>query len=188
MVGAGLALAVLCLLGPDDPLQFEFGFAAAWWVAVVVIVRSDLERLIIPDGASASVAALGLAYAVAAPLRAGFGSAVASADAAAALLTGGFAFALFWGIAAAYRRIRGHEGLGFGDVKLAGASALWLTPADATLALETAAVAGLAVLLWRRRNGVHHEAALPFGAFLAPAAWLAFVAGPVLHRVAERLG
>lgn len=157
-------------------------------MAVVVVVRSDLDRFIIPDAASGCIAGLGLVYALAEPLWEGFAPADALAEAVVAVLAGCGGFAALWLVGRLYRLASGHQGLGFGDVKLAGASAMWLTPADAVLALETAALAGLAVLLWRRRGAGDPDMALPFGAFLAPAAWLAFVVGPTLHRTLGHLG
>lgn len=150
-----------------------------WWVAVVVTVRSDLAAFVIPDGASLATLALGLAVAFGVPLLSGEGGAAALAAGLAAATTGAGAFALFWLVDAGFRR-RGREALGFGDVKLAGAAAVWLAPGDAALALEIAALGAVAALLLRPRGGPLRETAVPFGAFLAPAAWLVFVLAPLL--------
>ena len=150
-----------------------------WWVAVVVTVRSDLAAFIIPDRASLATLALGLVVASGVPLLSGEGGAAALAAGLAAAATGAGAFALFWLVDAGFRRL-GREALGFGDVKLAGAAAVWLAPGDAALALEIAALGAVAVLLLRPRGGPLRETAVPFGAFLAPAAWLVFVLAPLL--------
>ena len=152
----------------------------AWWVAVVATVRSDLGAFVIPDEATAATAVLGLAVAFGAPLLAGGGGAVATDAALQALVTGAVCFAVFWLVGTAFRSL-GRDALGFGDVKLAGAAGLWLPPGDAALALEIAALGAIAALLVFRRGGALRETAVPFGAFLAPAAWLVFVLAPLLR-------
>ncbi len=178
---AGGALLAALLLDPIGA-----GFATLWWIATVVVIRWDLGRFIIPDSASAAIAGLGLLSA------AGVGR-VEETDGRIAALTaaaqgGAVAFALFWLTARLYRRASGRDGLGFGDVKLAGACGIWLGYADQAMALEVAAVAALAVVVLARRGRAERDLAVPFGAFLAPAAWLVFVAGPVFRRVVEAHG
>jgi prepilin signal peptidase PulO-like enzyme (type II secretory pathway) len=176
MAGGALLAAVLL-----DPIAA--GFAVLWWIATVVVVRWDLSRFIIPDTASAAIAGLGLFSA------AGIGR-VEETDGRIAALTaaalgGAVAFALFWLTAQLYRRASGRDGLGFGDVKLAGACGVWLGYADQAMALEVAAVAALAVVVLARRGRPERDLAVPFGAFLAPAAWLVFVAGPAVRHMVE---
>ena len=175
----GVAFAAIAL-GPIDA-----GFAAAWWIVALVVVRSDLQHFIIPDKASGLIAMLGLAHAIVPALVGGAGVPAAIDAACYALAGGAVAFGLFWAVAAVYEWSRGRQGLGFGDVKLAGASALWLDTAGQGLALEVAALAAVAVVLLRGTGSERLRAAVPFGAFLAPAAWLAFVAGPMLRAVFE---
>ena len=177
LAAAGMAVVLL----PD----WRGPLAAAWAVAVVVVVRSDLDRFIIPDAASAAIAILGLCD-VALGAAPDGGSAVL-ASVAEAVAGGMSAFALFWGMSWLYRRRSGEDGLGFGDVKLAGASAVWLSLLQQTVALEIACVAALALALPMRRGApTLRGLAVPFGAFLAPAAWLVFVAGPAVEGLIER--
>ena len=176
----GVSLSVW-LLGRLDMIC-----ASLWWIAVVVVIRSDLERFIIPDEASAAIAVLGLVYAVAVPIRDGWPAHTAWDAGASAMLGGILAFAVFLLVARIYRYGTGREGLGFGDVKLAGACAIWLGPRDQVIALEIAALAAIAGVLVFRRGREARGAVIPFGAFLAPSAWLVFVAGPVLNKVVER--
>ena len=152
----------------------------AWWPAVVATVLSDLRAFIIPDEATAATAALGLAVASGVPLLAGDGMAAATDAVLQALVTGAACFATFWLVGMAFRSL-GRDALGFGDVKLAGAAGLWLSPGDAAVALEIAALGAIAALLATRRGGALRETAVPFGAFLAPAAWLVFVLAPLLR-------
>jgi leader peptidase (prepilin peptidase)/N-methyltransferase len=78
-----------------------------------------------------------------------------------------------------YGRLRGREGLGFGDVKLAAAVGAWL-PLEAIPLCFSLATSGalVAVLLAGfRGQAIQGGMKLPFGAFLCPALWLAFYAG-----------
>lgn len=178
LAGALAAVAAVDRGGSAVPLAAS----VLWWCAVVRIVRSDLDAFIIPDWCSVAVAGLGLAQAVGGPAAEGAAVGEVLRGGGAALAMGVSGFALFWGLGAAARRLAGREALGFGDVKLAGASAVWLAPGEAALAVEVAALAAIAVLLLlrARRGGPVRDVAVPFGAFLAPAAWAAFVFGPVL--------
>lgn len=97
-------------------------------------------------------------------------------------LVGGVAgFGALWAIGAAYRRARGREGLGAGDPKLMGAIGLWLGWRPLPAVLLAAALIGLGVVLLARVAGRRVDAgvAVPFGTYLAAAAypaWLAMVA------------
>jgi prepilin signal peptidase PulO-like enzyme (type II secretory pathway) len=170
-LAGGLAAGVLSfalLPSPDGAFALLFAVLTAW------VVHSDIRDFLIPDTASAGLAALGL-------LRAWvFAPEPERVEAMIAALTCGLcALALMAALQTAYRLWRGHEGLGLGDVKLAGACAVWLDPAAAATTLENAALAGLLILLvggWRR-GGLEEGRPLPFGAVLAPAAFLVFCAG-----------
>ena len=184
------ALAIACgmVLASIMKVEAESWFTLAavwlWWVAVVIIVRSDIADFIIPDGATAGIAVLGLANAVVSARGAGGTQGDAALAAVEAASNGCLAFALFWFVGWCFRRFGKREALGFGDVKLAGALAVWLGPADAALALEVAALAAIAVLLLTQRAGPLRQTAIPFGAFMAPAAWFSFLLGPFLRQFA----
>ena len=165
--------------------RMDASFAALWWVGTMVVIRSDLERYIIPDEASAAIAGLGLLHALSAAVLEG-ASWQATVETSGACLAGGsLAFATFWLVARLHRLSTGRDGLGFGDVKLAGACGLWLGLEDQVITLEIAAVAAIAMLLLFRRGRSARQVAIPFGAFLAPAAWLVFVMGPGVHRFVD---
>jgi prepilin signal peptidase PulO-like enzyme (type II secretory pathway) len=154
----------------------ELVLAAAFLAAVVGVMISDIRFLIIPDALTAAIAGLGL-VAILSP----------AADRPDAVLTlvqagvgalGSMAALLLvrWG----HTRITGRDGLGLGDVKLMGALTVWLDPGDASLALAVAALAALGLVALRvpfDRRWRDGGAVVPFGAFLAPAAWLVWVAG-----------
>jgi leader peptidase (prepilin peptidase)/N-methyltransferase len=140
----------------------------AIWIALV-----DLEDLIIPDLASAGIAVLGLALIVietpAGALQEEILDALMRAVAAGGLL---------FLVRVAFKRFTDKEGLGLGDVKLMAAGATLLSWTGLPYAVVLAAVAAILVIVLR---GIRHGAWLdrqteiPFGAFLAPAIWAAFL-------------
>jgi leader peptidase (prepilin peptidase)/N-methyltransferase len=74
--------------------------------------------------------------------------------------------------------VRGREGIGLGDVKLAGAAGVWLAWTTIPVAIEIAALAALAVYVGRQFAGgrvMSATARMPFGLFLAPAIWIGWL-------------
>ncbi len=153
-------------------------FTATWFLLVIVIMRSDAKDLLIPDWASFGIAILGLTYAIVSALSGDHNAFATLAAATMAALNGLIAAAFLWGIGRIFRMITGRYGLGFGDVKLAGASGVWLSLEQQAVALELATLAALCAI-----GLTYHlcdtkqdsDAVLPFGVFLAPTAWLVFV-------------
>jgi len=134
------------------------------FVSVLVTVTvTDLERRVIPNAILAAGAIAGLAIIVPAepsslPERA-----------AAALGAGGF---LWLGT------LRGGDGMGMGDVKLAALMGLYLGTAvvvSLAVAFAGGAVAGLALLA--RHGAAARKRAIPFGPYLAAGGVLGLWAG-----------
>jgi leader peptidase (prepilin peptidase) / N-methyltransferase len=169
---AGVALSIgsvaSIVLVPDSRGAWGAGLA----VLMVAIAAVDARRFIIPDELTAAALALGLAYA-----------AVEDADIwpqalAWAVLRGAAPALAFLGVRAAYRHWRGREGIGLGDVKLAGVAGVWLDWPTIPIAIEIAALAALGAYMIRHlylRRTVRPTTRLPFGLFLAPAIWIAWI-------------
>ena len=90
-------------------------------------------------------------------------------------LRGAVSALVFLGVRAVYRWLRGREGIGLGDVKLAGVAGAWLDWPIIPIAIEIAAVAALGAYLIRHfcfRRAVRPTTRMPFGLFLAPAIWI----------------
>jgi leader peptidase (prepilin peptidase)/N-methyltransferase len=90
---------------------------------------------------------------------------------------------LFFTVRAAYRVLRGREGLGLGDVKLAAAAGAWLSLLMLPMAIEIAALAALTAYVLRqgnRRRALRATGRIPYGTFLAPAIWLGWVLDTML--------
>jgi leader peptidase (prepilin peptidase)/N-methyltransferase len=163
LAAIGLSFAV----APD--IRGALGAALAILAAIIAIV--DWRSYTIPDAANAAAAALGLAWQA---IEGGDAAAAIAAALARALAMG----ALFLAFQYVYRRLRGREGMGLGDVKLAAVAGLWLDASDLPIAVDIACFSALGfVLLSRLRAGPAPQAAtkLPFGAFFAPSIWLCWL-------------
>jgi len=141
--------------------------------AIVLFVAAvDVERFEIPELANLAIFVLGLAWTMNAF---GFDAYNLFQTVLRAAVVGGFLLAVRIG----YRLLRHSEGLGLGDVKLAGAGATWLFLSNITLALLVAAGAAIMLVVVKsllKREKVEATTAIPFGAFLAPAIWAAWFA------------
>ena len=94
------------------------------------------------------------------------------------MLRGAVLALLFYGLRAGYRRLRGRDGIGLGDVKLAGVAGAWLSLVAIPIAVEIAALAAIAVFCVRHyAAGKPLDTALkfPFGLFFAPAIWIGWL-------------
>lgn len=77
-----------------------------------------------------------------------------------------------------YRRMRGYDGLGLGDVKLAAVGGAWTGLQGISLFLLVACIGATTLVLitkWRNPDSINRHTPLPFGAFLAPAIWLVWL-------------
>ena len=144
-------LAFWAVPGPDGLRLALF----AWML--IPIVALDGAHFWIPDRLSLPLVALGLAF--------GWGPV---ADRLWGMAAGGGLFLL---LAIGYRRLRGREGLGLGDVKLMAALGAWLGWALLPVVLLAASVIGIvmALLDGRRRATVHY---VPLGTCLGLSALL----------------
>lgn len=81
---------------------------------------------------------------------------------------------------AAYRWLRGQDGLGFGDVKFVAAGTLWIGAGGIPVVLLIAVVSALVSLLILRAQGhqLHGKQAISFGPHLAMGLWWVWVLGP----------
>ena len=144
---------------------------AALALIAIAIAVIDARWFIIPNELSAAAFALGLAHAaVVEPqaLQAVF----------FAVLRGAVVALLFLALREGYRRLRGRDGIGLGDVKLSAAAGAWLSWLALPIAIEVAALGAIVVFAARHyAAGRPLDAALkfPFGMFLAPSIWLAWL-------------
>lgn len=150
LAGAGLALIML---------------------AIAVI---DWRLLMIPDELNALAIALGVSDVCFEQWE------DMPAPALNALVRGAGMAALFLAFRVVYRRFRGREGLGLGDVKLAGVAGIWLDWTILPIVVEITALGALGFVALRgirSRRAPDPLAKLPFGTFFAPSIWLCWLLG-----------
>ncbi len=142
---------------------------AALALLMLTIALIDWRRFVIPNVLTGAGFGLALVHAAVQEPDAMLAS-VAFATLRAAVLA-----AVFLLIRSAYRWIRGRDGIGLGDVKLAGVAGAWLDWSMMPTVVEIAACAALLLYLGRQFTGgrpLRATSRLPFGLFFAPAIWI----------------
>jgi leader peptidase (prepilin peptidase) / N-methyltransferase len=169
---AAVAASLVAAPGPDG---VSGAFLAALMLAISVI---DARRYVIPNQLTGAAIALALLRAGTIGPDADWRAAVWAALRAAAVAVP------FLLLKAGYRRWRGRDGLGLGDVKLAAVAGAWLSLVTVFAAIELATLAALGAYVVAgalRRRPLSATALLPFGLFLAPAIWLGWLVEALLN-------
>ena len=140
--------------------------AAFGWL-LLALAALDVTEFWLPDRLTGTLAVVGLITGL-------LGVEPALLD---RVIGGVVGFGSLWLIGAAYKRLRGREGLGGGDPKLLGAIGLWLGWAMLPAVLLLTALTGLAVVLVGMIGGraVRMDTRMPFGALMAIAAYPAWL-------------
>jgi leader peptidase (prepilin peptidase)/N-methyltransferase len=168
-MAAGAAISLYVLPMP------QAAFAAVLAALAIFIAVVDLEYLIIPDLASIAMFAAGMALVAVEAWPGGL-----LWELGDALLRSAVAGGILLALRYFYSRRSGVEGLGLGDAKLAAAGAPFLAWPVLPVALLIASVGGLLAVGLRalaKRKLPARGAEIPFGAFLAPAIWVAYIIG-----------
>ena len=146
------------------------GFGCVLVATIVVLAIIDWNRMILPDRLNLLMAGVGLGQSVSLGLPDPIDAALGSVIGGAGLLL----------LARLFRRLRGADGLGRGDVKFVAAAGIWIGWQGVPMMLfiaSTSALAFAAILAARDRR-FDRSVALPFGPFLGAGtlvAWLAMV-------------
>jgi leader peptidase (prepilin peptidase)/N-methyltransferase len=176
-------------------LYFKFGLSVEWAIflafcaALIVLAFIDLHHRILPDPITLNGIWIGVLVSLylaqpsplAARLLRTIGIEVSNARVIALLasllgaLVGG---GLLWGVAETYLRLRGIEGMGFGDVKMMAMVGAFLGAPIALLTIMIGSLLGSVIgLIFIRFAGKTREYELPFGTFLAAAGIVAVLYG-----------
>lgn len=160
------ALALAIMPGVAGWLWALFG----WLLLPLALL--DARHMWLPDRLNALLAIIGL-------LLAGPLLGTAMPDRWIGALVGGAALAL---VALLFKRLRGKDGMGGGDPKLMAAAGAWLGWQALPLMLLIASVGGLAWALATQGKGDRPLSlrAIPFGVFMAVAAWATVPLWPAL--------
>lgn len=153
-------------------LSWSLPFLAFWGFLLVALFWIDLDFQLLPDVLTLPGALLGIAAAL--TIEGGARHALLGV-----IVGSGALWLLRWG----YSLVRGIEGMGFGDIKLAAMFGAVLGWQLTLLTLFLAALAGSiwgVILISRKAGG--GKTALPFGSLLAPAAMVAFLWGAAWIR------
>ncbi|MBE7196994.1 MAG: prepilin peptidase [Parafilimonas terrae] len=168
LAAAILAWTIWLGHGPTCMVVIAAGIA----LVAAQIARQDLATFTISDHAVVALSLFGLAARLS--LAQGDGATVFDAlvsTGADGLVCGG----AFLAVREAFYRWRGHDGLGFGDVKLALAGGILVGTDGFAWAVLAASLGGLAVAPWIRSGPGDAPARIPFGALLAPTLWLVWL-------------
>ena len=164
-----LLVVIWAALVVGEPLIYPT--ALLGWL-LLVLSAIDLRTYRLPDWATLSLIALGFTLSFA------DWSGPWSEHLAAAAV----GYLTLAGIAAAYRRLRGQEGLGLGDAKLLAAAGAWVGLLALPSVLLIACLAGFLGTGYLAASGerVHARLALPFGPALALGFWITWLYGPLV--------
>jgi len=165
VIAASMLLALWAALVLPDRLLLSLTLGLAWTLLVLGTV--DLLAFRLPDLVTLPLVAAGLLIALRLPDN----------DPIAHFAGAALGFAALYGIAIAYRGIRGREGLGLGDAKLAAAAGAWLgwRPFPAVLLIACAAAFIAIGIGFARRGRTVLTEEIAFGAPLCLAFWIVWI-------------
>jgi leader peptidase (prepilin peptidase)/N-methyltransferase len=170
MLSFALVAAVGGSLLAAPGLEGLFGaFLGGLMLAIAIV---DADRYIIPNELTGAAVALALLRAGAIGPGADWRALLSAALRATAVTVPLLALMIF------YRRWRGRDGLGLGDVKLAAVAGAWLGFVTIFAVIELAALSALGAYgmsAYLRKRPLRPSAFLPFGLFLAPAIWIGWL-------------
>jgi leader peptidase (prepilin peptidase)/N-methyltransferase len=167
MIAASLVLAIWAALVVPPNYLLPATLLLGWLLLILATV--DFLVLRLPDLLTLPLTAIGLLLSLWLPDR----------NPIAHLIGAAAGFFVLYAIALAYRGIRGREGLGLGDAKLAAAAGAWLgwqaLPSVVLIACAAAFI-WIGMMVWfRGREVLRRE--LAFGVPLCFAFWLVWLYG-----------
>lgn len=132
LVSATLAVLLLAIEGPTPKTVALMVFG---W-AMMLLFMTDAKSQLLPDAITKPLLLLGWLVQLWPVTR--------TVSIEASLLGAVMGYGLLQAVRLAYRRLRGHEGLGYGDVKLMAAVGAWLGPLGVTACMFLGSLLALA--------------------------------------------
>lgn len=166
LVGFALFFLLALLLDPIDA-----AFTAYLALVMAAISASDFRRFVVPDYLSLPSIPIGM---MANSLVMHDAILPGLQESLLGMAAGGGAFYL---VRVIFRWLRGVEGLGMGDVKLAAVAGAWLGPAilpETCLGATMAALVFALAIQLTNSNSLSQGLKIPFGSFIAPAIFVAW--------------
>jgi leader peptidase (prepilin peptidase)/N-methyltransferase len=175
---AALAVAIMAVAADPDPSHVWANCALGW--TLLTLAWIDCIEFLLPDVLTLPLLMAGLALTW---LRDPDALTDHSLAAVAAYLA-------FRGIALAYRRLRGFDGLGGGDAKLIAAAGAWCGLATLPLVVLASALIGLLAALGLALAGrtMTSTTRIPFGPCIALAFWLVWTQGALADDLIQLFG
>lgn len=145
--------------------------SGSFGLVLLALAAIDVRHFLLPDALTLPLVPAGLVL----------GWAIAPETLIHHLIGSIAGFGFFAMVRAGHLRLRGYEGLGFGDVKLMAGIGAFLTWQGLPSVVLLAACTGLATALYRYARGCApgFNGPLPFGAHLALGAWIVWLCGPL---------
>jgi leader peptidase (prepilin peptidase)/N-methyltransferase len=165
-------------------VAWHFGFGASallglvFTAFLVALTGIDIDRQLLPDLLTVPL----LWIALVASLWHVAGDPAPPAALRDAVIGAAAGYLFLWLVFHLFKLVTGKEGMGYGDFKLFAAIGAWLgwqmLPVVLVLAAFVGSAVGLALMAARRLG---HGVPIPFGPYLAGAAWIALIWGPAIR-------
>ena len=165
---AAIGIAALALAVVGDTAALPATCLLGWWLLLLGAI--DRRTGLLPDMLTLPLVVVGLAEGLLTEIGA------APLDRIIGAVAG---YALFAGLAFAYRRLRGRDGLGLGDAKLLAAGGAWLGWQALPDVILVGAAGALITALVLQRGQVTRHTAIAFGPWLALGIWTMRLLGPL---------
>jgi leader peptidase (prepilin peptidase)/N-methyltransferase len=164
-----LSLIVAYELGPTWHTVAALGFT--WTLLALALI--DLDTKLLPDSMTLPLMWAGLMLSLVdvdgAPLF---------ADPRSSVLGAAAGYLSLWSVFQLFKLLTGKEGMGYGDFKLLAAVGAWLgwqlLPVVILVSAAVGSIVGIGLIVFAGRS---RHAAIPFGPYLAVAAWIALLWG-----------
>jgi len=171
--------ATTAILAATVAWHFGYGWEALMGVLLtlflVPITMIDVDHQLIPDSIVLPLLWIGLAMSLFSPLAGSETLFVSSGDAIIGAIAG---YLSLWSVYQLFKLATGKEGMGYGDFKLLAAIGAWLgwqqLPMIILMSALVGAIVGGSLVVFRGRD---HQIPMPFGPYLAAAAWITMLWG-----------